>query len=122
MEEGVEGLLRDKTRKLENPPTSGKKIRELLMLAPSCPPDGDTHWTVRALAKTVGLGRATAHRILVRHKIRPHLVRPFKVSTDPEFENKTCAAAGLYMDRAVVLSIDEKTQIQALGGRRRVCR
>ena len=118
MEEGVEGLLRDKTRKSGNPPTSEKKVRELLTLALGRPPDGETHWTVRALAKGVGIGRATAHRILVRHKIKPHRVKPFKVSTDPEFAKKICDAAGLYMDppdRAVVLSIDEKTQIQALG-------
>ena len=118
MEEGVDGLLRDKTRKSGNPPTSEKKVRELLTLAKSPAPDGETHWTVRALAKTVGIGRATAHRILVRHKIKPHRMKSFKVSTDPEFEKKTCDAAGLYMDppdRAVVLSIDEKTQIQALG-------
>ena len=57
MEEGVEGLLRDKTRKSGNPPTSEKKIRELLTLALGRPPDGETHWTVRALAKGVGIGR-----------------------------------------------------------------
>ena len=118
MEEGVEGLLRDKTRKSGNPPTSEKKVRELLTLAAGRPPDGETHWTVRSLAKKVGIGRATAHRILVRHKIKPHRMKSFKVSTDPEFEKKTYDVTGLYMDppdRAVVLSIDEKTQIQAVG-------
>ena len=57
MDEGVEGLLRDKTSKSGNPPTSEKKVRELLTLALSRPPDGETHWTVRALAKKVGIGR-----------------------------------------------------------------
>ena len=118
MEEGVKGLLRDKTRNSGNPPTSEKKVHELLTLALGRPPDGEMHWTVRALAKGVGIGRATAHRILVRHKIKPHRVKSFKVSTDPEFAKKTYEVTGLYMDppdRAVVLSIDEKTQIQALG-------
>ena len=81
-------------------------------------PDGETHWTVRALAKTVGIGASTAHGILAAHRLAPHRVRQFKVSTDPKFAEKTREVIGLYMDppdRAVVLSIDEKTQIQALG-------
>ena len=122
MEEGVVGLLRDKTRKSGTPPTPEEKVREILMLALSLPPDGDAQWTVRALAKAVGVSSATAHRVLVRHKVTPHRWRHFKGSTDLDFEERTCDAAGLYMnppDRAVVLSINEKTQIQALGRTRK---
>ena len=118
MEEGVEGLLRDKTRKSGTPPVPEEKVRKLLKLAPTRPPNGETHWTVRALAKEVGVSPATAHRILVRHRLAPHKVRQFKVSTDPKFAEKTREVIELYMDppdRSVVLSIDEKTQIQALG-------
>ena len=84
-------------------------------LAP--PPDGETHWTLRALAEQVGIAASTAHTILVRHRVAPHRWWHFKVSKDPELEEKTRDITGLYMnppDRAVVLSIDEKTQIQAL--------
>ena len=122
MEEGVEGLLRDKTRKSGTPPVPEEKVRKLLELAPTRPPNGETHWTVRALAKEVGVSPATAHRILVRHRLAPHKVRQFKVSTDPKFAEKTRDVIELYMnppDRAVVLSIDEKTQIQALGRTRK---
>ena len=118
MQEGVEGLLRDKTRKPGTPRTSEETVRELVDLAERPAPDGETHWTVRALAKKVGIGASTAHGILAAHRLAPHRVRQFKVSTDPKFAEKTREVIGLYMDppdRAVVLSIDEKTQIQALG-------
>ena len=72
--------------------------------------------------KAVGLSPATVHKILVRHRLAPHKVRQFKVSTDPKFAEKTCEVIGSYInppDRAVVLSIDEKTQIQALGRTRK---
>ena len=117
MEEGVDGLLRDKTRKPGTPPTPEAKVRELVETALAPPPGGETHWTVRALAAAVGVGASTAHVILTRHRIAPHRWRHFKISKDPEFEEKTRDITGLYMnppDRAVVLSIDEKTQIQAL--------
>ena len=117
MEEGVDGLLRDKTRKPGTPPTPEAKVRELVETALAPPPGGETHWTVRALAAAVGVGASTAHIILARHRIAPHRWRHFKISKDPEFEEKTRDITGLYMnppDRAVVLSIDEKTQIQAL--------
>ena len=118
MKEGVEGLLRDKTRKPGKPRTSDAKALELVELAQRPAPDGETHWTIRALAKAVDLSTATVHKILARHEIKPHRVKSFKVSTDPEFTKKTYDVVGLYMnppDGAVVLSIDEKTQIQALG-------
>ena len=118
MDEGVEGLLRDKTRKPGKPPVPEATAGKLVETALSPPPNGETHWTVRALAAGVGIAASTAHRILSRHKIAPHRREHFKVSTDPDFETKIRDVVGLYMnppDRAVVLSIDEKTQIQALG-------
>ena len=118
MREGVDGLLRDKTRPPGKPRTSEEKVREVVELARSSAPEGETHWTVRALAEEVGLSPTTVHKILVRHRLAPHKVRQFKVSTDPDFVEKTREVIGLYMDppdRTVVLSIDEKTQIQALG-------
>ena len=95
MKEGAEGLLRDRTRKPGKPRTSDVKVLELVESARRPAPDGETHWTVRALAKTVDLSPATVHKILARHKIKLHRVRSFKVSTDPEFTKKTCDVAGL---------------------------
>ena len=89
MREGVDGLLRDKTRPPGKPRTSEAKVREVAELARSSAPEGETHWTVRALAKTVGLSPTTVHKILVRHRLAPHKVRQFKVSTDPDFAEKT---------------------------------
>ena len=89
MEEGVDGLLRDKTRKPGTPPTPEAKVRELAGTALAPPPGGETHWTVRALAAAVGVGASTAHIILARHRIAPHRWRHFKISKDPEFEEKT---------------------------------
>ena len=80
MREGVDGLLRDKTRPPGKPRTPEKKVREVAELARSSAPEGETHWTVRALAEKVGLSPATVHKILVRHRLAPHKVRQFKVS------------------------------------------
>ena len=118
MEEGVEGLLRDKTRPPGKPPVPEATVGKLVATALSDPPAGETHWTLRALAAVVGLAVSTVHGILSRHKIAPHRWRHFKVSTDPDFEEKVHDVVGLYVKPpkdAVVLSIDEKTQIQALG-------
>ena len=106
MREGVDGLLRDKTRPPGKPRTSEEKVREVVELARSSAPEGETHWTVRALAEEVGLSPTTVHKILVRHRLAPHKVRQFKVSTDPKFAEKTRDVIELYMnppDRAVVL-------------------
>ena len=85
---GGDGLLRDKTRPPGKPPTPEAKVRELMETALAPPPDGETHWTLRALAEKVGIA-AAAHDVLARHRIAPHRWRHFKVSKDPEFEEKT---------------------------------
>ena len=125
MEEGVEGLLRDMTRKSGTPPVPEEKVRKLVKLAPTRPPNGETHWTVRALAKEVGVSPATAHRILVRHRLAPHKVRQFKVSTDPKFAEKTHDVIALYMDppdHAMVFRSTRRRRSRRSGGRRKVCR
>ncbi len=94
MEEGVDGLLRDKTRKPGTPPTPEAKVRELVETALAPPPGGETHWTVRALAAAVGIGASTAHVILARHRIAPRRRRHFKIPEDPQFEEKTCDITG----------------------------
>ena len=82
------------------------------------PPPGEaTHWTGRAMAKAAGISLRSVQHIWDAHRLRPHRVRPFKRSRDPQFTKKLVDVAGLYLnppERAVVLSIDEKSQIQAL--------
>ncbi len=89
------------------------------MLALTCsePPGEVTHWTGRALAQAVGISLRSVQRIWDAHRLQPHRVRSFKRSNDPAFAEKVEDIVGLYMDpprHAVVLSLDEKSQIQAL--------
>lgn len=81
------------------------------------PGDGSTHWSVRTLAKHLGVSRTIVHRVWQRHDIQPHRVEHCKLSNDPHFEEKVRDIVGLYLnppDRALVLCVDEKSQIQAL--------
>ena len=81
------------------------------------PGDGSTHWSVRTLAKHLGISRTIVHRVWQRHDVQPHRVERFKLSNDPRFEEKVRDIVGLYLnppDRALVLCVDEKSQIQAL--------
>jgi len=81
------------------------------------PPAGESHWSVRRLAEQTGVAPASVHRIWRAHRLRPHQTRTFKYSSDPELEAKVIDICGLYLDPpegALVLCVDEKTQIQAL--------
>jgi transposase/DNA-binding CsgD family transcriptional regulator len=81
------------------------------------PGDGSTHWSVRMLAKHLAISRTIVHRVWQRHDLQPHRVERFKLSNDPNFEEKVRDIVGLYLDppdRALVLCVDEKSQIQAL--------
>jgi len=116
-EEGVEGLLRDKTRPPGKPATPTEHVAKVLAVTCSEPPGETTHWTGRAVAAVVGLSLRTVQRIWEAHRLQPHRVRTFKRSNDPAFAEKVEDIVGLYMNppaHAVVLSIDEKSQIQAL--------
>jgi transposase len=116
-EEGVEGLLRDKTRKPGKPPVAAGTVARVVTMTCAEPTHQATHWTGRAMAKTVGLSLASVQRIWRAHKLQPHRVRTFERSRDPAFAAKLTDVVGLYRDpptQAVVLSIDQKSQIQAL--------
>ena len=81
------------------------------------PGDGSTHWSVRTLAAHLHVSRTIVHRVWQRHDVQPHRVERFKLSNDPQFESKVRDIVGLYLDppdRALVLCVDEKSQIQAL--------
>ena len=116
-EEGVAGLLRDKTRPPGTPPLPAETVARVVALTCSEPPGEATHWTGRAVAKAVGISLRSVQRIWQAFDLQPHRLRTFKRSKDPDFVAKLHDIVGLYMDppaHAVVLSIDEKSQIQAL--------
>jgi transposase len=117
MREGVAGLLRDKTRPSRIPPLARTTIDRVIELTPTEPPHEATRWTASAMAAAVGISISSVQRIWRAHKLRPHRVRTFKLSRDPAFAAKLRDIVGLYLDppaHAVVLSVDEKPQIQAL--------
>jgi len=118
IDEGVDGLLRDKTRPSRIPKLSDEKVADVIRRTQEdAPPDGGTHWTVRAMAAATGVSRAKVHVIWREAGLVPHRWRQFKLSNDPAFVEKVEDVVGLYVDppeHAVMLSIDEKSQIQAL--------
>jgi transposase len=116
-EAGVDGLLRDKTRKPGKPPIAPATVARVVALTCGAPPGEATHWTGRAMAKAAGISLRSVQRIWQAHRLQPHRVRSFKRSRDPKFAEKLVDIVGLYVAppaQAVVLSIDEKSQIQAL--------
>ena len=117
LEEGVEGLLRDRNRGSGRAPLSAEvKCLVLTKTMRETPPNA-THWSVRTMAKAVAISHTSVQRIWAEHGLKPHLVSTFKVSNDPSFAEKVADIIGLYLnppDKALVLSVDEKSQIQAL--------
>jgi transposase len=117
MEEGFDGLLRDKTRP-SRVPSLGKEVAErVVALTLQHPPFEATHWTGAMMAKAAGVSVSSVQRIWRAHGLQPHRVRQFKLSNDPNFVAKLRDVVGLYVDppaHAIVLSVDEKSQIQAL--------
>ncbi len=117
MREGVAGLLRDKTRKPGLPPLAAALVDRVIALTFTEPSGEATHWTGRAMAEATGVSLRSVQRIWAAHGLEPHRVRSLKLSTDPAFAAKLRDVVGLYVDppaHAVVLSVDEKSQIQAL--------
>jgi transposase len=89
---------------------------EVFKTACSPPPEGETHWTVRSLAETVGVGKSQTHAFLAQADLKPHQVRSWLTSLDPDFDTKQADVCGLYLsppENAIVVSLDEKTSIQA---------
>jgi transposase len=117
MREGVNGLLKDKTRPSRKPPLSKETVDRVVELTLGPPPGEVTHWTASAMAKAAGISASSVQRIWRSHGLAPHRFRQFKLSKDPKFVEKLQDIVGLYMAppaHALVLSIDEKSQIQAL--------
>ena len=116
-EQGVSGLLRDKTRPPGTPPLPADTVARVVAMTCAEPPGEATHWTGRAMAKQAGISLSSVQRIWAEHDLQPHRLRTFKRSNDPAFAEKLREIVGLYVDppaHSLVLSVDEKSQIQAL--------
>jgi len=94
-----------------------ERIDEVVDLTLHSKPAGETHWSCRTMAERVGMSSSQVQRIWAARGLRPHLVDTFKLSNDPQFEAKLTDVVGLYLnppEQAIVLCVDEKSQIQAL--------
>lgn len=116
VESGLEGL-RDKPRSGRPAKITEAKAARIVALTLKAPPKGLSHWSTRELAERVGVSHMSVHRLWQAHALKPHRLETFKFTTDPHAEEKIRDVVGLYLNpptNAVVLSMDEKTQIQAL--------
>src|SRR5882724_12909036 len=114
---GVDGLLKDATRPSRVKPLLPEKIEQVVHMTLHAKPPNATHWSVRSMAAAAGISYSSVQRIWHAHGLKPHLVKTFKVSRDKNFVAKVEDVVGLYLnppDKALVLCVDEKSQIQAL--------
>lgn len=114
---GVKGLATRPKAGRKDHAVPPETVDRIIQMALSPPPSGRTRWTTRLIAREVDLTSWTISKILRQHEIKPHLLRTYKVSRDPAFAEKVRDVVGLYLnppENAIVLSLDEKTQVQAL--------
>jgi transposase len=117
LEGGWTALQRDAPRPGRPTVITEVQVKQVVEKTTQAKPDAATHWSTRTMAAAVGISAASVRRIWQAHGLKPHLVRGFKVSHDPQFAEKLEAIVGLYLnppEHAIVLSVDEKSQIQAL--------
>jgi transposase len=114
---GVDGLLKDATRPSRVKPLSPEKVAQVVRMTLHEKSPNATQWSVRSMAKAAAISYSSVQRIWHAHGLKPHLVKTFKVSRDKNFAAKVEDVVGLYLnppDKALVLCVDEKSQIQAL--------
>ena len=117
LERGFDGLRRDASRPGRKQPLTAGQIKRVVRMTLHEKPAAGTHWSVRKMAEAVGLSPSSVQRIWAAHGLKPHLGKTFKLSNDPQFSEKVQDIVGLYLDppdKALVLCVDEKSQIQAL--------
>ena len=117
IELGVEGLMKDASRPGRTPEISSRIVAEIVARTTQSKPAGATHWSRSRMAREMGISESSVGRIWRAHGLKPHRIDTFKVSNDPHFAEKLEAIVGLYLnppEHALVLSVDEKSQIQAL--------
>jgi transposase len=115
--QGIAGLRRDATRPGRKPPLNSETIQQVVHKTLHEKPPNATHWSIRKMAAASGLSRSSIQRIWQAHQLKPHRVKTFKLSNDKRFAEKVQDIVGLYLnppDKALVISVDEKSQIQAL--------
>lgn len=116
-EAGIPGIEKDAPGRGRPKTISDDFTRSIVATTTQEAPPNATHWSTRSLAKRIGVSDSTVRRVWRAHGLKPHLQRTFKISNDPNFAEKLEDIVGLYLnqsDHAIVLSCDEKTQIQAL--------
>src|SRR5277367_5475416 len=117
LKQGAAGLERDAPRPGRTPAISAQTVLAVIEKTTQQKPSHRTHWSTRTMARAVGISEASVRRIWRAHGLKPHRVETFKLSNDPRFAEKLEDIVGLYLnppEHALVLSLDEKSQIQAL--------
>lgn len=117
IEEGLAKFGRVRAGRGRKPSIPSEKVAEIVRRTKEETPAGETHWSCRSMAKVAGVSPATVQRIWSARGLKPHLVKTFKLSNDPRFEEKLVDVVGLYLDppeKAIVLCMDEKSSVQAL--------
>ena len=114
LELGISGIENDAPRPGRSPPLD---VEEIVRKTTQEKPENATHWSTRSMARAAGVSEASVRRVWHAHGLKPHRLETFKVSNDPQFAEKLEDIVGLYLNppqHAMVLSVDEKSQIQAL--------
>jgi transposase len=114
---GVDGLLKDATRPSRVKPLTPEKVKQVVHMTLHEKPPNATHWSLRSMAAAAGVSYSSIQRIWRAHGLKPHRIETFKVSRDRNFAAKVQDVVGLYLNpptKALVLCVDEKSQIQAL--------
>ena len=115
--EGLQGLWEIAPGRGRKPTYGPDRVKAVIDTTLQSRPKGSTHWSCRTLAAAQGVSKSTVNNILRSHNLKPHRSKTFKLSRDPRFLEKLTDVVGLYLnppERAIVLCVDEKTQIQAL--------
>lgn len=117
LDEGISALEKDAPRPGRTPTITNAAIQEIVNKTTQEKPDNATHWSTRTMAQSAGISETSVRRIWRAHGLKPHLLDTFKVSNDPHLGEKVEDIVGLYVnppEHAIVLCVDEKSQIQAL--------
>lgn len=116
-EDGLAKLGKVRAGRGRKPAIPQETVEEIVRLTQHAKPAGQTHWSCRTMAAQVGVSPATVQRVWAARGLKPHLVKTFKLSNDPRFEEKLIDVVGLYLNppqNAIVLCLDEKSSVQAL--------
>ena len=115
--EGLKASVKVRPGRGRKPSISPEKVQEIVHATLHETPPGETHWSCRSMARAHGVSHSTVQKIWAARGLKPHRIETFKLSTDPRFEEKLADVVGLYLnppEKAIVMSMDEKSQIQAL--------